>query len=228
MIKTIIFDIDNTLYDYDYANQIALKAVYQYCFEQFGWESDQIDLELKCVQEEMIQKTGGSSSVIHNRLIRFQRFLERQKKPIFPYAMNLYHCYWDCLIQNMIKEPELQALFYKLKEKGYQIGIATDMTAYIQYKKLEALGIFPMIDFIVTSEEAGVEKPALAFYRQCIQKANCKPEECLMIGDSWKKDVQGAKNAGMQALWYHSKGAKTEKGQEVYILSSLKELIIKL
>lgn len=33
------------------------------------------------------------------------------------------------------------------------------MTAYIQYKKLESLGVTPYIDFMVSSEEAGVEKP---------------------------------------------------------------------
>ena len=40
-----------------------------------------------------------------------------------------------------------------LKAKGVGIGIGTDMTAYIQYEKLEKLGLAPYIDWIVTSKE---------------------------------------------------------------------------
>ena len=59
------------------------------------------------------------------------------------------------------------------------------------------------MDFVVTSEEAGCEKPEKAFYELCIKKAGCLPEECLMIGDSLEKDVLGAKAAGMQAMQFH-------------------------
>ena len=76
------------------------------------------------------------------------------------------------------------------------------MTAYIQYKKLEKLGVLKYLDFIVTSEEAGEEKPTPRFFELCVKKAGCKPEECVFIGDSLKKDVQGAADAGLAAVWY--------------------------
>ena len=44
------------------------------------------------------------------------------------------------------------------------------MTAYVQYRKLEAIGVTSYIDFIVTSEEAGAEKPHYHFFDICVEK----------------------------------------------------------
>ena len=76
------------------------------------------------------------------------------------------------------------------------------MTAYIQYKKLEKLGVLKYLDFIVTSEEAGEEKPTPRFFELCVKKAGCKPEECVFIGDSLKKDVIGPTEYGLEGTWY--------------------------
>ncbi|MCD7887241.1 MAG: HAD-IA family hydrolase, partial [Clostridiales bacterium] len=65
----------------------------------------------------------------------------------------------------------------------------------------ERLGLLDALDFVVTSEEAGVEKPDPGLFLLCAEKAGCLPEECLFIGDNLKKDVLGAQNAGMEALW---------------------------
>lgn len=90
----------------------------------------------------------------------------------------------------------------ELKNRHIRIGIGTDMTASIQYKKLLKLGLAPYIDFIVTSQEAGVEKPHPHFFDICLEKAGCLPEECAFVGDNQKKDVKGALDHGMLGIWY--------------------------
>lgn len=77
------------------------------------------------------------------------------------------------------------------------------MTAYIQYKKLEKLNILDQISYIVTSEEAGAEKPSVQFFELCLEKAGCKAEECVFIGDNLQKDVMGAGKNGMHGVWYN-------------------------
>ena len=59
------------------------------------------------------------------------------------------------------------------------------------------------MSFIVTSEEAGVEKPSSLFFRLCVEKAGCAPEECIFTGDNMRKDVEGACSAGLHSMWYH-------------------------
>ena len=89
---------------------------------------------------------------------------------------------------------------------GISIGIGTDMTTAMQYEKLERFGFGPYIRHIVTSQEAGYEKPHPVFMSLCLQKADCVPEECVFVGDTFKKDVLGALNTGMRAVWYNAKG----------------------
>ena len=76
------------------------------------------------------------------------------------------------------------------------------MTAYIQYKKLESLGAAPYIDFMVSSEEAGVEKPHPHLFEICVEKAGVQAVECAFIGDNVRKDIEGAWESGMKGIWY--------------------------
>ena len=178
-IKSVLFDIDNTLYDYDSADA---------------------QTQIKNHVEKI---SGKDTAVIHNRLIRFQKMLENQHIPLMPHAISLYNTYWDTLISSMELSDGITDYIKSLKQNGIRIGIATDMTAHIQFRKLEKLSLLSFVDFVVTSEEAGCEKPDKFFYELCIEKAGCLPEECLMIGDSLEKDVLGAKTAEMQTMRFH-------------------------
>lgn len=86
------------------------------------------------------------------------------KNRFFLHARNMYHAYWDTLIRQLKPSPGVLDFMRELKKCGISIGVGTDMTAYIQYRKLEAIGASPYIDFIVTSEEAGVGKTASASF----------------------------------------------------------------
>ena len=85
--------------------------------------------------------------------------MEMLKKPLFPHAYKMYRLYWDTLMKQMTLEEGVSLVMKQLKEQGVYVGICTNMTAEIQYQKIEKLGITRWIDGVVTSEEAGVEKP---------------------------------------------------------------------
>ena len=120
------------------------------------------------------------------------------KKPLFPHAYKMYRLYWDTLMKQMTLEEGVSLGMKELKEQGVYVGICTNMTAEIQYQKIEKLGITRWIDGVVTSEEAGVEKP----------------EDCVFIGDSLRHDIEGAKQAGMQVIWYHKAELSEEEQQK--------------
>ncbi len=203
MIKAIIFDIDNTMYSFDRAHEAAMAALGAYVKENFDMEPvDMADLIKKCA-DIVTERTGDNCAALHNRLLRFQCFLEEIGSTEYQKAMEMYHVYWDTILEVMEPEPGLVPLLSRLKARGIRLGVGSDMTAYIQYKKLEKLGVLKYLDFIVTSEEAGEEKPTPRFFELCVKKAGCKPEECIFIGDSLKKDVIGSTEFGMKGTWYH-------------------------
>ena len=53
MIKTVIFDIDNTLYNFDAAHETGMEAVCNYVYEQFGWEKEAFTAVYRDVMQEL-------------------------------------------------------------------------------------------------------------------------------------------------------------------------------
>lgn len=201
MIKTVIFDIDNTLYNFDAPHKKGMEAVYAYVYEQFGWEKEAFASVYRDMKNELFEELGeiGAS---HNRLLRFERILENRRLPLYPHALKLYSLYWDTLIEESEITPGAEETLRKLKEKGIRVGIGSDMTAWMQFHKLEKLGILSYFDFIVTSEEANADKPGAGFYSLCLKKAQCEADECIYVGDNYLKDYRGSMEAGMHPLWF--------------------------
>lgn len=224
MLKTIIFDIDNTLYSYNSAHKRAFSVLSQWALSRLGL-SETAFLALHQEGDRLLRAhTGQPCAAIHNRLIRYQLMLEHIGQPI-SYAPVMARLYWSTLLQNMEITPGAQECFATLKAQGYVIGIGTDMTADYQFEKLEHLGLLGYVDFMVSSEEAGVEKPERRLFELCAQKAGCSAGECVFVGDSLKKDILGARNAGMHPVWLCPDGNEVRSVQEgAAVIRTLSEL----
>lgn len=201
MIKTVIFDVDNTLYSYTEAHKAAFDALAAYADGEFGLSRDLFE-DLHQKTERELRAYVGETATLHNRCIRYQVMLEHQGLPLHPHVLEMDGLYWDTLLQAAAPAAGAEDAMRTLKEKGIRIGIGTDMTARMQFKKLETLGLLSYVDFLVSSEEAGAEKPDPSFFARCVEKAGCPARECLFVGDNIQKDVRGAMNAGLQAAWY--------------------------
>ena len=172
-----------------------MKALADYCESAFGVSGEEMKRCYKEAQRIMLDRIRTDTAAIHSRLLRMQIMLELWEKPLFPHALNMYHAYWDTLIRQAQPSP-VGTFMQELKKRGIRIGIGTDMTAYVQYKKLSALGLYSYIDFIVTSEEAGAEKPDSHLFDICVEKAGFSANKCAFIGDSTEKDVEGSAKCG--------------------------------
>lgn len=200
MLKAVIFDIDNTLYSFDEGNLIAANATAAYAEEKLGLSGEVFLASCREAMHEQF-RDHGSTAGCHSRAIRYMMVMERHHLPLF-HAYILNDLYWEALLGVITPFPGVKELILTLREKGIRIGVGTDMTADWQLKKLERLGLLELMDFIVTSEEAEGEKPSQLFFDLVLKKAGCRPDECLFIGDNLPKDVLGAEQAGMKALWY--------------------------
>lgn len=224
MIEAFVFDIDNTLYSYDSAHKAAFGVLSDWAFTHLGLEEAAFR-ELHRLGDRLLRKhTGRPCAAIHNRLIRYQLMLEQLGQPISlaPVMENLY---WGTLHDHMEAAPGAYEAIAALKAAGCTIGIGTDMTASHQFVKLERLGLLELFDFMVTSEEAGAEKPDEAMFRLCAEKAGCAPDACAFVGDSVKKDILGASAAGMLPVWFCPDDTKSEPlPQGAVRIRSLSEL----
>lgn len=202
MIKAVFFDVDDTLFAFTKCSSHAMRKVENYIEEQLGISPEVLREAILKAQERIGGRIGFSHPSFHNRQIRFQNTLEILKKPVYPYANEMYKIYWEDVLKNACAEPGIEKLLILLKKKNIYTGIGSDMTSYIQNKKVEKIGLAAYFDCFITSEEVGQDKPGQKLFELCIEKAGVRPNECLFVGDNPQKDISGAKKAGMYTACY--------------------------
>jgi HAD superfamily hydrolase (TIGR01509 family) len=93
-------------------------------------------------------------------------------------------------------EPMLDAV----RALGTRIGVVSDWGSNLR-GILATLGLDRHLDFVLPSGAVGVAKPNPAFYSLALEAGGVRPDEALMVGDSYRADVLGAWSAGMDAVW---------------------------
>lgn len=227
MIKAVIFDLDDTLYDYKALERAAFECVGRLVRERLGVSEELYEgafMRARQTTKEMLGETATS----HSRMLYFQKTLEYLDiRPLY-LALEMYETYWGFFLDNMILYPGARELLEALHEKYIRVGVCTDLLAHIQHRKLRRLGMMDDVDCMVTSEEAGVEKPSPGIFKLCLEKLRLPAGEVCFIGDNLERDVKGAMAAGMQAVWFHPEGKESvpeETVQEdIDVVSNYKEL----
>ncbi|MBQ1492073.1 MAG: HAD-IA family hydrolase [Blautia sp.] len=202
MIKALFFDLDNTLYDYNGHHKIGYENLVRYAEEKLGMDRATFGKAYKDTMAKVEAHLGNNTAAIHDRYVRFQVLLEDANLPLSPHALGLTRCYWDSFMEGVEPFEGVREALLAAKEAGYILGIGTNMVVDYQLIKLEKMELLNLFDVIVSSEEAGAEKPYKEFFDYCAAKAGCLPEECVFIGDNLLLDIHGADRAGFHPLWY--------------------------
>lgn len=236
MIQAMIFDLDDTLYAYEPLDKKARNNVEKYTCEILGISVEQYR-EAYAFGRQETKKKLSEVGAGHNRLLYCQKTLEYLGIPPMPLSLRMYEQYWDTFIQEMKVFSGVKELFNLLQANHIPIVICTDLTAHIQHRKIEALGIAQYIKYLVSSEEAGREKPGKEIFALCLEKLKLPPQHIWYVGDSFHKDVEGAADMGMQAIWFHPErsqsdekaGGDTQKNsyQKVRDYAELTKLVMK-
>ena len=223
MIKAVILDIDNTLYDYDAAHAAAFRSLTEYAAEHFGIAPEDFEALHREAYRVQRERCVTPCAAVHNRMIRYQIILEMLGRSFLP-AREMDALYWETLMNHMRAFPGTREGLERLKALGLTVGVGTNMTADRQFDKLIRLGLGSYIDFMVTSEEVNAEKPDARLFLCCAEKAGLAPAECVFVGDSLHGDVQGALDAGMRAVWF-CPADKPDYAPRIGSLTELPELL---
>jgi len=199
--KAILLDLDNTLYEYDPCHQHSLKKCHDFFnryVRKMGFRAfETLYLKSRRAVKRHNHATVGSRS----RHLYFQLMLESERgKTDIKNSLRLGDIYWKSFLGKMTLRPWVLQFLKDARERGIKIVVVTNLESSLQYKKLARLGITDLIDFVVTSEEAGIEKPDPKIYRIALDKIGLRPEDVVMLGDDQKSDGAGAKNAGIPFL----------------------------
>lgn len=202
--KGLLLDLDNTLYDYNVAHEYAVFSVTKY-FTQLH-KIDEIEFyNLYNVSRSEIHNDLKGTASSHSRILYFQRLNEKLSLNPLKYSIDLEKIYWNSFMEKMIL---FEGVIEMLNIYKKRICIITDLTTQIQHKKILKLNLEKFIDKIVTSEEVGVEKPNPKIFNKSIEKLNLGKNNVCMIGDNFKKDIQGAIDLGIKSVWLNHENNK--------------------
>jgi FMN phosphatase YigB (HAD superfamily) len=201
-IKGILIDLDNTFYSYQECHEVALKNVFNILSEK-GIEDNYESFLIRYKEaQQKLKKNTQNQAACHNRLIYFQLYLEEIDRWSPDLNIELYEGYWGTFLNSMSLFENFLSFISTAKSKGLKIGIVTDLTAHIQNRKILQLAIGEHIDFMLTSEEAGVEKPTPRIFDIAVNKIGLNRNELIFIGDSFEKDIEGAYSSQITPYWF--------------------------
>lgn len=202
MIRAVVFDLDDTLYGYKALDREAGGRVREFVCEKLGI-AEQVYEEAYAYGRSETKRQLGDVAASHNRMLYCQKTLEYLGVNPIPLSLQMYEIYWGTFLEKMQLFDGVREFMDRMHAQGITMVICTDLTAHIQHRKIEALGIADDIKYLVTSEEAGKEKPAPEMFALCLKKLNMTAEEVCYIGDSLTKDIEGAMAAGMRAVQFY-------------------------
>ena len=197
----LLFDADNTLFDFDAAQRIAHQTVCARANLPFTEEN--YALYHRCNAALWRDYDRGLCTKEFLLVERFRRYLEASGEAGDPERMCADHI--DALGSSAILLPGALELCRHLHAAGHRLCLITNAVAAVQSRRFAASAYF---DYIFQTV------PGL------------RPDNCLVIGDSLSSDIQGANNAGLPCCWYNPKGAERPTDLRIdYEVRTLEEVL---
>lgn len=219
--KTLLFDVDDTLLDFQLTEKKALQALFQ---EEQLVLTDEIetmykkinsqlwrDFELGKIAKETVTDTRFSSLFAQlNRQVDGKKMGEQYR----------YH-----LSQGHDLLGNSKEIIARLKP-DYDLYIVTNGVAKTQYQRLNDSELTTFFDGIFVSEEVGYQKPMKEYFDYVFEQIpNFEREKAMIIGDSLVSDIQGGNWAKIQTLWLNpSKQQASSDIQPTYEISRLDDI----
>lgn len=226
MIKFVLLDLDDTVLDFGYSEEIALRRL----ILENGVEPT----------EEMVSRYSEINASYWKRLetgelTRTQVQEGRFAEFFAEYGIQADAAYANVHYKDMIAGicryiDGAEALLADLRAQGYRIYIVSNGSVNVQRGRMKLAGLEDFFDGVFLSEQIGAEKPSMEFFDHCFARIpDFQREQSIIIGDSLTSDIKGGLNAQITTCWFNPKG-KTNPGDirphfEIQTLSQLIPLL---
>jgi 2-haloacid dehalogenase len=216
----LLFDADDTLFDYSLAENKALRST----FEHFGQVYRFQYLRIYQVFNRQVWEgyERGEISASELRLKRFRLLFDETGISIDPQDFSQHY------LENLSHASDLfpgTADGLKELSSRHHIALVTNGLKDVQRPRLEHSAIRPFIDKVFISEEMGVAKPADGFFEAVFREIGFPAKsDVLIIGDSLTSDMQGGISYGIDTCWFNPSG-KTSTLSVTFMIKTFGQLL---
>ncbi|KAF5531481.1 hypothetical protein FNAPI_13241 [Fusarium napiforme] len=210
----VFFDLDNTLFDHEKSLNYALALV-----------RTKFPLLREIPVDVLVEKYNRALNIVYDKYLRNEIAYERQdteKVNLFFRLLGLPELDNDgvALFRSVYKEgyrmnrtamPGSIETLEDLRHKGYRTAIITNGPTESQIAKAKDIGVFDLVERVITSEEAGYPKPDVRIFHYAMQELGVDTKNVYMIGDSVEADVKGALDAKITPILYSPSSNSSSK-----------------
>jgi putative hydrolase of the HAD superfamily len=182
----ILFDMDNTLYDFAEAKIIACSRVAEIVGGGTG--------------EELLRHflTGPHGFENHENIRDFMTLKGVESPEIFEESVTVYE---ELKLSSIKLYPEVKETLEKIKENGFRMAIVTDADTENAEKRLNKTGIREYFEFIVTPDVTGLRKPSHENFHRGLKSIDASPEKSMVVGDSPKREIMPGNEMGLYTVY---------------------------
>lgn len=170
-MKSVIFDLDGTLAD----TSGDLLAAANHCFRDMGFGN-----VLSKEQDSGVALRGGRF-MLTTGLKRLDAYEDATVDAYYPI---LLEAYGGAIAEHTTLYPGAMDAVEVLKTEGYAVGICTNKPEDLAHQLLEELGVLTEFGSLVGANTLPVRKPDPAPLIEAVNRLNCDPKQCLLVGDS--------------------------------------------
>jgi putative hydrolase of the HAD superfamily len=185
-INAVIFDMDNTLFDFVEAKLIACAAVIAYL---------KVPVEPVVLLKYFLRPIHGFES--HENIRDFLRDNNSYSENAFTRCCTIYD---DEKVAAIIPYPHVAETLSELRDRGLKLAVVTDAHNGNAMKRLRKAGLEEFFDAIITMDMHGKLKPSPEPFLVAMKKLGVTPIESVLVGDSIRRDIAPAKSLGMLAV----------------------------
>ncbi|MBP1909401.1 HAD family hydrolase [Methanolobus bombayensis] len=185
-LRGIIFDMDNTLFDFVEAKIVACTEVVS-----FLGAGDPGELF-----EYFRRETHGFENPENIKDYLFDNGLD----PIQNYqrCVTIYETH---KIDHIRLYPDVRETLEELNEIGLPLGIVTDANSNNARKRLEKTGLEKLVQSLTAHDMTGAKKPDHAPFKYALESMKLNASETLFVGDSLRRDIAPSKELGMMTAY---------------------------
>ncbi len=227
--RHLLFDLDHTLWDFDKNAAETLGELYDtHQLSSLGNFSVQQFYDTFIIVNRSLWKKYDQGAYDQQRLRseRFKLILTQLGVAADRVPTQLADDYLRICPTKPHVMPHTVATLDYLKQR-YQLHILTNGFAAVQAIKLKNAGLADYFIEVVSSDTTGHRKPSRPVFDYLLNRIGASAQECLMIGDNLETDVRGARDVGIDQVFYNPKRIKHSETvtREVTCLSELRIIL---
>lgn len=226
----LFIDFDDTLYDTHGNADIALRELYAHFGLDRYFREEREFTEPYWRENILLWSEYAKGGISRDYLI-----VERFRRPLSigmgegatkEFCLEVSDWFLDCCADKPGVIDGAYEVLDHLKARGYRMHMTSNGFHEVQYRKLRASRTLPYFDTIILSEDAGANKPSRAFFDYAFRVSGARPGTTLMIGDNFVTDIQGAKAAGLDVMFFNAHPDAFQAPEPVnFEVNNLREII---